>query len=111
MEHGCGADGLVQVSTAAASVSEAQAIARALVDEGLAACVQVLGPVESRFRWRGSVQVAQEWLCVAKTHARRLAAVEAAIRAVHSYEVPEIIVTAIIGGSAEYLQWLDEQTR
>jgi periplasmic divalent cation tolerance protein len=96
----------VQVLTAAGSEEEAEAISSALVERRLAACVQVLGPVSSRYRWRGEVERAREWLCLAKTEASRYPELEAAIRELHSYEEPEIVATPIVAGSQGYLAWI-----
>ena len=68
--------------------------------------MQVLGPISSRYRWRGEVETAQEWLCLAKTAAHRYPELEAAVRELHSYEEPEIVATPIVAGSAGYLEWL-----
>ena len=107
---GVGGDaGYVEVRTAAASREEADAITAALLGSRLAACVQVLGPVHSRYRWKGNVESAQEWLCVAKTAASRAADVMAEIARVHSYETPEIVVTPILSGSPSYLAWIDAE--
>lgn len=96
----------LQVTTTAGSAEEAETIAGALVERRLAACVQVVGPIVSRYRWQGEVEQAQEWLCLAKTEAGRYAELEAAIRELHSYEEPEIVATPIVAGSAGYLAWL-----
>lgn len=101
----------VQVLTTAGSEEEAERIAEALVDRGLAACVQVLGPITSRYRWEGGVQTDREWLCIAKTRARLFSDVAAAIRAVHSYDVPEITAIPIVAGTADYLGWITAETR
>jgi periplasmic divalent cation tolerance protein len=98
----------LQVSTAAGSEAEAERISAALVERRLAACVQVVGPVSSRYRWRGKVEHEREWLCLAKTAAARYDEVEAAIRELHSYDEPEIVATPIVAGSAGYLGWLSE---
>jgi periplasmic divalent cation tolerance protein len=98
----------VQVLTAAGSEDEAERISAALVERRLAACVQVVGPVSSRYRWQGEVETAREWLCLAKTEASRYGEVEAAIRELHSYEEPEIVATPIVTGSAGYLAWISE---
>lgn len=97
----------LQVLTTAGSEEEAGRIAAALVDERLAACVQVLGPISSRYRWQGEIEQEQEWQCLAKTTAARYPALEAAIRRLHSYDEPEIIATSIVAGSAGYLAWID----
>jgi periplasmic divalent cation tolerance protein len=99
----------VQVGTTAGSPDEAQRIARALVEERLAACVQVAA-VTSRYRWQGDVEQAEEFALAIKTTAARVAAVQDRIRALHSYAMPEIIVMPIIGGDAGYLAWIGENS-
>lgn len=101
----------LQVQAAAGSRDEAERIAAALVDRRLAACVQILGPVRSVYRWQGAVKEDEEWLCLIKTTRDRYRAVEDAIRQNHSYECPEIIATPIEAGSAAYLRWLTEETQ
>lgn len=98
----------IQVLTAAGSEEEAERISAALIDQGLAACVQVVGPISSHYRWRGKVEQEQEWLCLVKTEASRYDKLEAVIRELHSYEEPEIVATPIVAGSAGYLAWLSE---
>jgi len=98
----------VQVQTTAGSEEEAGRIASLLVERRLAACVQVVGPVTSRYRWQGAVEEEPEWQCLAKTKRAAYEAVEAAIREVHSYDEPEIIATPIIAGSPGYLAWIEE---
>lgn len=98
----------VQISSAAGSREEADRIAAALVERRLAGCVQIVGPVRSVYRWQGQVEQADEWLCLVKTTREQYAAVEAAIRELHSYDCPEIIATPIVAGSAAYLAWLAE---
>lgn len=99
----------IQVAATAGSLREAERIAVALVDRRLAACVQIVGPIRSVYRWQGAVEQAEEWLCLVKTSAEQYAAVEAAIRELHSYDCPEVIATPITHGSAAYLQWLGDQ--
>ncbi len=101
---------VVQVTTSTGSRSEADAIALALVEARLAACVQVVGPVTSRYWWHGAVEVAEEWLCVAKTTAARYPEVEAAIRRLHSYDEPEIVAVPVVAGSPSYLDWVLRET-
>jgi len=96
----------LQVLTAAGSEEEAERISAALLEQRLAACVQVVGPIASRYRWQGAVETAREWICLVKTSAARYPEVEAAIRELHSYEEPEIVATPIVAGSAGYLAWL-----
>lgn len=98
----------IQVLTTIGSKADAQAIADALVAQRLAACVQVVGPITSTYRWQGQVETAEEWLCIAKSRSDLYAAVERAIRAVHPYEEPEILAVPVTAGSASYLRWLDD---
>jgi periplasmic divalent cation tolerance protein len=89
----------------------AQALARALVEAHLAACVSVGSPVESLYHWRGQIETATEVPVVVKTLAARYAEVEAAIRARHPYELPEILAVPLLDGFAPYLDWLAAQSR
>jgi periplasmic divalent cation tolerance protein len=99
----------VQVMTTAGSEEEAGRIASLLVERRLAACVQVAGPIVSRYRWQGAIEEAQEWQCLVKTTQAAYDAVETAIREVHSYDEPEIIATPIVAGSAGYLAWIKDE--
>jgi periplasmic divalent cation tolerance protein len=94
------------VLTTVSSTDEAQKIARALVERRLAACVNIVSPIESVYRWKGEIESAKEWLLIIKTSAEAFGAVERAIRELHSYELPECIELSIEGGSAEYLAWI-----
>ena len=96
------------VLTTAGSIEEAQRIAAALVEQRLAACVNILPGVESIFRWQGKIDRASEWLMIIKTKAEAFERVRDAIQKLHSYDVPEIISLEIDDGSAAYLQWIDE---
>lgn len=98
----------LQVLTTAGSEEEAGRIASLLLDRRLAACVQVVGPVVSRYRWRGGLEEEREWQCLVKTTGAAYPAVEAAIREAHSYEEPEIIATPVVAGSPGYLAWIEE---
>lgn len=98
------------MSTTTASAAEAQEIADHLVGQRLAACVQVTGPVSSTYRWQGNVEKADEFLCLIKTRRELAKEVEAAIRSLHSYDNPEIIVVPIEGGSSDYLGWIVAET-
>ena len=104
-----GAGGHVQVLTAVGSREEADAIAAALLDARLAACVQIVGPMQSRYRWRGRIESSEEWLCLVKTTRARSEDVIAEVARVHSYETPEITVTPIVGGASGYLAWIDAE--
>ena len=89
---------------------EARKIGRAAVEKRLAACANIVGHVESIYRWRGKVERAGEILVVIKTSATRVAELERYIKREHSYEVPEFVVLPVVAGSREYLRWLTENT-
>ena len=105
------ANEFVQVLTAVGSAKDARRIARLLVDERLAACVQVIGPITSTYRWQGKIETAKEWLCLAKTRMSLYARVESAIRRNHPYEVPEVLALPVSAGSRNYLDWLGREVR
>jgi periplasmic divalent cation tolerance protein len=95
-----------------ASTSEARRIAQAVVQQRLAACVNILeGPVQSIYRWKGKVERAREVMMLVKTTAKRLPALEVEVKRLHSYDVPEFVVLPIVAGSQEYLSWLAECVR
>jgi periplasmic divalent cation tolerance protein len=101
----------IQVATTVATEEEAGAIAGLLVEKRLAACVQVVGPITSHYRWQGKIETAGEYLCLAKSRAALYPEIEAAIKAIHPYAVAEIIATPVIAGSKEYLAWLDAEVK
>lgn len=96
----------IMVVTTTPHRGDAERIAQGLVERYLVACAQISGPITSVYRWQGAVETAQEWRCVAKTDRAKYEAVEQAIRQLHPYEVPEIVVTPIVAGSQAYLDWL-----
>lgn len=97
---------MVIVTSTLPTQADADRIARILVEEGLAACVQRAGPIESSYRWQGRVEQSTEWYLHCKTAAGRRDALIARLRALHPYEVPEIIVTPVSGGYPPYLEWV-----
>jgi periplasmic divalent cation tolerance protein len=101
---------LLQVTTTLPSQEQAAALARALVEQRLAACGQVVGPITSVYWWRGEVTSDQEWMVILKSTADRYVALEAAIRAQHPYEVPEILATRVSQASAAYADWVGAET-
>jgi len=101
----------IQVVTTTETKQDAQTIARSLVEARLAACVQVLGPITSTYRWRGKIETAEEWQCWAKSRRDVYERIEAAIRRLHPYEVPEILVVPVVAGSASYLEWLRDEVK
>ncbi len=90
--------------------ARAQALAAALVEARLAACVNILAPCRSVYRWQGKVENASEVPVLIKTSADRYAALEAAIRQQHPYELPEIVAVPIERGLPDYLDWLARET-
>ncbi len=86
------------------------ALARALVSERLAACVNVGAPVQSMYHWRGQIETADEIPVTIKTRAALYPRVEAAIRANHPYELPDIVAVPLLDGLRPYLDWLDAET-
>ncbi|MFI6445173.1 divalent-cation tolerance protein CutA [Kitasatospora sp. NPDC050543] len=94
------------VLTTTDSAVAAAVLARSAVSARLAACAQVDGPVTSTYWWQGAVETAEEWRITFKTTAERYPALEAHVKAAHSYDTPELVATPITAGSAEYLAWL-----
>lgn len=92
--------------------SEAEKIARAVVEKRLAACGNIVGAtVTSIYRWKGKVERAKEVLLILKTTRAKFAALEKEIRRIHSYETPEIIATEVAAGSKKYLEWVGQSTK
>src|SRR5271170_5130774 len=89
---------------------EAVKIARALVEERLAACVNIVSPVRSIYRWRGAIEDEREYLLIIKSRARHYPGIERRVRELHGYEVPEVLAIPIVQGSKPYLDWLFEST-
>jgi periplasmic divalent cation tolerance protein len=98
------------VLVTAGSAEEAERIGRTLVEERLAACANVVGPVRSIYRWRGALEQASEHLLVLKGRTADVSRLETRVRALHSYDVPEVLALAVCAGSAPYLTWLAEST-
>lgn len=101
----------VHVFTTVGERENAERIARVLVEARLVACVQVVGPIESTYWWKGKIEKATEWLCLIKTRKELFGEVEKAIKELHPYETPEIIALPITVGSKEYLEWIGEVTK
>jgi periplasmic divalent cation tolerance protein len=96
----------IEVHTTTDSKEDAQKMAEAIVSKRLAACVQVSGPITSTYWWQGKIEQAEEWVCTAKTQRELYSGLEQAIRAAHSYDVPEILAVEVIAGNAAYLDWV-----
>jgi periplasmic divalent cation tolerance protein len=96
----------IQVVTTTSTREDADRIAAALVERRLAACVQVGGPIISKYRWQGKLESTPEWTCTVKTLRSKYEAVERAIRELHTYDEPEILALPVVAGSEGYLRWL-----
>lgn len=101
----------IVVFLTAAHGEEAARIAEMLVGARLAACVQILPPMESVYRWQGRIERQSEVLLIAKTIQSKFEELEREVIALHSYETPEIIAVPIVAGSKRYLDWLDESVQ
>ncbi|MGD2089733.1 MAG: divalent-cation tolerance protein CutA [Candidatus Aminicenantes bacterium] len=101
----------LQVTTTIDSKELAMQIAEQLVEKKIAACVQVSGPITSIYEWKNKIENAQEWYCVIKTRKNLYQKVEEAIKAIHPYEVPEIIALPIPEGNKDYLDWITQVVR
>lgn len=99
----------IVIYVTAGSTSEASRLARALVEERLAACVNQIGPIQSVYRWEGNLEESVEQLLIIKSRKDLFPALEKRVRELHSYSVPEIVALPIIDGSPDYLRWLGEQ--
>ena len=99
----------IMVFITVGSGGEGERLARALVDERLAACVNRIGPVQSVYRWEGKVEQSEEEMLIVKTRNELFPALEKRVRELHSYDVPEIIALPLIQGNEAYLTWLAEQ--
>lgn len=95
----------------AASKKEAVKIAEALLRRRLAACVNIVGKVESFFWWQGKIDRARECLLIAKSAKSKLGKIIKAVKSLHSYEVPEIISLPVSGGNKNYLDWINDSIR
>ena len=101
-------DGIIVLVTAS-SEEEARKIATALVDEHLAACVNIAPSIRSFFFWEGKTQDAQESLLICKSRKSLFEKIIKRVKEMHSYSVPEIIALPIVAGSAEYLDWMSKE--
>ena len=100
----------IVVFLTAANGEEATRLADMLVGAHLAACVQILPEIESVYRWQGKIERSSEVLLLAKTTRAKFDDLEREVRALHSYDTPEIVAVPIVAGSAPYLEWLVETT-
>jgi periplasmic divalent cation tolerance protein len=101
----------VLATTTTATMEDARKIAAQLVEERLAACVQIVEPITSVYRWQGAVEEERELLLLIKSTEDLIPRIAELLDRIHPYEVPELIATPIIGGSAAYLSWLQENLK
>jgi periplasmic divalent cation tolerance protein len=99
------------VLSTVSNAEEARAIARALVEKELAACVNIVGPIQSIYRWQGGIEDAEEFLLLIKTTAAVFPALRDELKRLHSYEVPECIALGIEDGLPAYLEWIGESVK
>jgi periplasmic divalent cation tolerance protein len=101
----------VQVVTTTTEKKDAEALAQAALDKRLAACVQISGPIESRYWWNGRIEMASEWAVTIKTRRDLYKQLEKLLLELHPYDQPEIVATVVAEVSAGYLKWLTEQVK
>jgi len=100
----------IVVLVSCGSEEEAIKIANSLVEEHIAACVNIISPVRSIYRWEGKIWDEKEWVLIIKTQKKRFEDLEKKVKSLHSYSVPEIIALPVVEGFASYLKWLEENT-
>jgi len=101
----------IQVMTTLEKKEDAAMISRNVLEEKLAACVQIIGPMTSTYWWEGKIEEATEWLCVMKSRRDYYDRLEKCIKDIHPYEEPEILAIPVIAGSRGYLDWLDGELK
>ena len=97
---------VIKIETTVGTEADAERIADDLLNRNLAACVQIQGPIVSRYRWQGQIESSREWLVALKTTGDCYARAEAAILELHSYETPEILAFECVGGASGYVAWV-----
>lgn len=103
-------DTIIQVVTTGDSRDVMEQIGKRLVEQRLAACAQISGPITSTYWWKGKVEVAEEWVCTVKSTSDLYAGVEAAIKELHPYETPEIIAINVEKALPAYADWVRKET-
>ncbi|MBS7659731.1 MAG: divalent-cation tolerance protein CutA [Candidatus Bathyarchaeia archaeon] len=101
----------IVVFVTASSKEEAERIAKVLLEDKLIACANIIGPVHSMFWWLDSIDNAQEYLIIMKTRKDLFERICEKVKALHSYQIPEVIATPIIDGLKQYMKWLDESLK
>jgi len=101
--------GFIQITITVRTREEGEQLVHNLVENRLIACGQILGPIQSTYWWKGKIEAAQEWMCLAKSKEEKFAEVVRQVRRMHSYEVPEIIAVPLIAVDENYALWLEEE--
>jgi periplasmic divalent cation tolerance protein len=101
----------IQVTMTVEKREDAERIGREAVENRLAACVQIVGPISSIYWWKGKVEESGEWLCLLKTRKDLFEPLTQKLRSLHPYEVPEIVAVPIIAGNPDYLRWIDQEAK
>lgn len=99
----------IQIYTTTENKDDAGMIAKRVVENRLAACAQVVGPITSTYWWEGAIEETEEWCCIMKSRKNLYEELEKAILDVHPYDVPEIVAVPIVSGSQKYIQWLNKE--
>ena len=102
---------IIQVITSTQNKEDAEKIAAELIQTKLAVCTQILGPVSSSYWWNGNIETVNEWLCIIKSKKSLYNKIEAAIKKMHPYQIPEILALPVIEGNKDYLKWLDNEVQ
>ncbi len=100
---------LIQIITTTDSDTDANAIAQALLESKLAACVSITSPIKSMYLWNGKPEESMEWQCIIKTRADLFDQVAELIRSKHSYDIPEIVAIPVVAVNQEYLDWIENE--
>jgi periplasmic divalent cation tolerance protein len=101
---------IIQIITTMGDKEQAERMGRCLVEERLAACAQIAGPIKSIYRWKGKVEEAEEWQCIIKSRKSNYGRIEEVIKRLHSYELPEIIALDLDHAPADYRDWVIRET-
>ena len=101
----------IVIFVTSSSKKEANKIAKVLIEERLAACVNIIEKSESVFWWKGKIDTSKEVLLIIKSRKKRLTKIIEVVKSLHSYTIPEIIAIPIISGYKPYLEWIDESVR
>ncbi|TDR23317.1 divalent-cation tolerance protein CutA [Marinicella litoralis] len=101
----------IQVFISCATRSQAQSMVDSMLEAQIIACAQIMPKIESFYRWHGQTERAEEYLLIVKSKKDHFIAIEATVKRLHSYEVPEILAVPVVDGSTDYLNWINEQLK